>query len=243
MNRSVFDLDNRGSGIHEKLSIDVSQTTGYSLYPNSTHTEINVFCENDGTDPPCDEGVRTVFKGTTRGSGNDNPTDPNNLTEQQMERSVVFTFANTSCWTLEFNAYCTTEPDQKCSWYSGSQFLFSGSASQIVQQGSTECTDEEDERRKLVGSLPNWMSTTNTVQGYGLATLNFDISRRLGTRKKDERRLQGGQGSDIAISIPIVVDDEDDYLLKTAVGSSVYFPCLNFILCLFTIMGIVFAQL
>lgn len=218
---ALFDLDLRGGtpGIIEKVTMDTSQAAGYTLYPNITHSEVSVFCENDGSAPPCDEGVKTVFEGSSHGTGTDNPTDPSELTEQQMMRSVVFSFVNRSCWTLEFNAYC---PESQCGWYGGSRLLFSGGASQVVQYGSTDCTGAE-ERRDLQIALPSWMSTSAIVEGYGYATLNWYNSRRLGSSsdKKDGRRLQqDGVGSDIGLSIPITFGDDFSPRLKTAGGSS-----------------------
>merc|ERR1711935_635018 len=98
------------------------------------------------------------------------------MTGQQMKRSVVFTFVNTSCWTFEFNAECL--PGENCnSGTMGSNLLFSGGASQIVQQGSTECMPEEGERRDLRDDRRE-LSGTNIVQGSGQVTMNFDTSRR-----------------------------------------------------------------
>lgn len=47
--------------------------------------------------------------------------DPENMTETQKERSIVFTFKNTSCFTMTYFHYC---PVDDCSWYGGGNFLF-----------------------------------------------------------------------------------------------------------------------
>jgi len=114
--------------------MDASQITDFILYPNRQKSEVQLSCEDGSTTLPCDEGVRTVFHSSTKGTGDDNPTDPNNLTEQQKKRSVVYTFKNTSCFTMTFFHYCGVSD---CSWYGGGNFLFSGDAEQIVSEG--EC--------------------------------------------------------------------------------------------------------
>ena len=118
------------------MIIDTSQTSGYSFYPNKDDTEIEQTCENSDRTPPCTNDERTVFKSTVDGNGKDNPTDPNNLTEQQMKRSIVFTFEDTECFDMVYSAYCPFEPENKCSWYGGSNFFFAGSAQQITEEGA-----------------------------------------------------------------------------------------------------------
>ena len=147
--RSIFYLDRRnnvktGYGIHEKMLIDTSKTSGYVLYPDKEKTEVKQTCENDGSSPPCANGVRTVFEATTDGTGKDNPSDPNNLTEQQKSRSIVFSFEDTECWEFVYDAYCPFEPEQSCAWYGGSNFFFSGSAKEVVDEG--ECISPPQER-------------------------------------------------------------------------------------------------
>jgi hypothetical protein len=242
--RSVFDLDIRAKSpsIHEKMSIDTSQFAGYSLYPNADNTELGISCENDGSAPPCDEGVRTIFAGTTTGGGSDNPTDPNNLTEQQKKRSVVFTFTDTSCWTMEFNAYCPYEPEQSCGSYGGSKLLFGGGASQVVSQGSTECSDEQEEQLNDVGETESArtlrhlgaprrnLGSSAEVGGIGQATLMFVGARRL---SKNGRDLQGEAGpqANIELSIDIEIGDDEYNVVPTAGGrSSVWSSLLFFIL-------------
>eukprot|EP00534_Pseudo-nitzschia_fraudulenta_P008516 CAMPEP_0201149222 /NCGR_PEP_ID=MMETSP0851-20130426/10575_1 /ASSEMBLY_ACC=CAM_ASM_000631 /TAXON_ID=183588 /ORGANISM="Pseudo-nitzschia fraudulenta, Strain WWA7" /LENGTH=765 /DNA_ID=CAMNT_0047425587 /DNA_START=1226 /DNA_END=3520 /DNA_ORIENTATION=+ len=192
----VFDIDNRNSaiGIHEKMTIDTQQASGYSLYPNIDQTEVSLSCENDGSAPPCDGGVRTVFAGTTIGNGQDNPTSPENLTEQQKRRSVVFTFTNTSCWTMEYHAYCPFEPEQNCRWYGASKFLFSGTASQIVEEGVTDCTP--------VGgggsSTSGWRALGETSEGTGSVTASArDNTLEDGRRKQGRRELLSEKSAEV----------------------------------------------
>jgi len=224
---SVFDLDNRGGnpGIKEKMTIDTSQASGYSLYPNKDDTEVDLACENDGSWPPCDEGVRTIFSATTKGNGQDNPADPDDLTEQQMKRSVVFTFTNTSCWTMEFSANCPSEPEESCGWYGGSNLLFAGSASQIVEWGETDCTTVQEERR----STRHLGDNSAEVGGSGTTTLAFAGSRRL---TKDGRVLQAEAGPKASIELLVGIrETEDEYVvLRTAGGSSALPSLLLFIL-------------
>jgi hypothetical protein len=99
---------------------------------------VKLSCE-DRTSLPCNEGVRTVFHSSTKGTGPDNPTDPNILTETQKSRSVVFTFKDTLCWEFTYDHYCRIELEEggKCRWYGGGNFLFSGDAKEIIDEG--EC--------------------------------------------------------------------------------------------------------
>merc|ERR1711935_1252981 len=188
----------------------------------------------DGSLPPCGEGVRTVFEGSTQGGGEDNPTNPNSMTEQQMKRSAVFTFTNTSCWTMEFNAYCDTEPIPR-GRYGGSKLLFAGSASQVVYQGTTDCTeaDSANSRRLDLIDETGWDTDTGTahIGGSGWGTLRFAGSRRL---EKDGRALQGymPRSSKINLEVNIVTRDQDIYSLKTSGGFSIssWIGCLLFIL-------------
>jgi hypothetical protein len=135
---SVYDIDSRNAavdGIKEKMIIDITQAEDVILYPNEDESEVKLSCE-DETPLPCDSGVRTVFHSSTKGTGPDNPSDPNELTEQQKKRSVVFTFKDTSCWEFTYNHYCRIEVEtgEECRWYGGGNFLFSGA---IIKEG--EC--------------------------------------------------------------------------------------------------------
>jgi hypothetical protein len=125
---SFYDIDERNeaeNGIKEKIRFDTSQVTDFILYPNEQESEVILGCEDGTTTLPCDDGVRTVFHSSTKGTGGDNPKDPQNLTEQQKKRSVVFTFKDTSCFTVTMDHYCAVD---NCSWYGGGNFMFSGNA-------------------------------------------------------------------------------------------------------------------
>ena len=216
--RSIFDLDNRGKagnptkGIHEKMTMDTSQASSYSLYPDRYLTEVDQTCENDRSPPPCDYGVRTVFEATVVGKGTDNPDDPDNLTNEQMSRSIVFTFTDTACWTIVYNAYCPLEPESTCSWYGGSNFLFAGSAQQIIQEGETDCSPTNRKRRNLA------TTSEAQVEGVGSATLKFGGSRR--RLADDGRTLQDAAAGqvDIGMSIEVTSSDDGPAALRTAGG-------------------------
>jgi hypothetical protein len=150
--------------------MDTSQVAGYSFYPDMAGTEVNIYCESDGSPPPCGSGVRTVFEGAVTGNGLDNPTDPNALTETQKKRSVVFTFTDTSCFTFEFHSYCPTEPGTPCAIYGGAKFLFGGGAPQVVTEGDTECSDGT--RRKLDGLEPEGWTTIRTAESSSDSSSN-----------------------------------------------------------------------
>ena len=125
---SFYDIDERNEaedGIKEKIRFDTNQVTDFILYPNEQESEVILSCEDGTTAVPCADGVRTVFHSSTKGTGGDNPTDPTMLTEQQKKRSVALTFKDTSCFTITFDHYCGVD---KCRWYGGGNFLFSGNA-------------------------------------------------------------------------------------------------------------------
>jgi hypothetical protein len=125
---TFYDVDERNEaddGIKEKIRFDTNQVTDFILYPNELESEVILSCEDGTTTLPCKDGVRTVFHSSTKGTGEDNPTDPNNLTELQKARSIVFTFKDTSCFTATFDHYCAVD---KCRWYGGGNFVFSGDA-------------------------------------------------------------------------------------------------------------------
>ena len=125
---SVYDLDSRGGGLNEKFTIDTSQAQFYHVQGD---TEVKMWCENEGPASAiqsgtftyqnekgktmtvdrykpvtCDPGVNTIFHSTSKGKLEDNPTDPEKLTTQQLSRSIEFRFANTSCWTFKYEHYC-----------------------------------------------------------------------------------------------------------------------------------------
>merc|ERR1712238_576789 len=70
----------------------------------------------------------------------DNPTDPNNMTDQQKSRSIAFQFTDTDCFEFTYDHYCPSEQidgGTPCEGYTGGNFLFGGSASEIITDG--EC--------------------------------------------------------------------------------------------------------
>ena len=147
---TFFDLDKRAgrNGLKEKILIDHSQFTSYSLDPS---TQIKVECENGGGTPPeCGSNGRMVFQGPQVGTGDDNPTDPNTLTNLQKQRSVSFTFRQTSCFQVTFDHYCPLVSN-RCKW-TGGNFMFAGTAKQMVDDG--ECY-------QLVTMSPTKATTSN----------------------------------------------------------------------------------
>jgi hypothetical protein len=139
---TVFDTDERGGGIKEKMLMDVSQAASFQLWPDRTRSEIKMMCEY-GSSLPCNSGVRTIFHSSTVGTGEDNPTDPNMMTDQQKSRSVTFTFTDTDCWEFTYDHYCPSEQldydgqNSVCKGYTGGNFLFSGDSNEIISEG--EC--------------------------------------------------------------------------------------------------------
>jgi len=141
---SVYDLDQQGNGIEETLIIDLKQVQDYQLWPNTQDSEVKLSCESGGLDStlPCDSDDRVVFHSSTYGTGLDNPTDKDALTNQQLKRSIQFTFVNQSCFTFTFKSYCppdVNDPDnsQGCSVGGEGAFLFAGGAKQLIEEG--EC--------------------------------------------------------------------------------------------------------
>jgi len=160
---SVYDVDERNAsprGIKEKIIFDMSQATEYMLYPNADNTEIQVSCENPSETPPCPAGTRTVFHSSTRGTGSDNPDDPNNMTEQQKKRSIVFVFEDTECWDFTYEHYCRIEEEEggTCEWYGGGNFLFAGTAQEIIEEG--ECLTNAPTIAPLLTDTPTTAPTT-----------------------------------------------------------------------------------
>lgn len=137
---TIYDTDERSSGIKEKMIMDLSQAELYQLVDNS---EIVVQCE-DGSTPPC-QNSRTVFESTVAGKLSDNPSDPNDLTDLQKKRSVSFTFQDTSCWEFTYDHFCPKDQPEwegtpGCGKYTGGNFLFSGSSKEIRVEGKCETT-------------------------------------------------------------------------------------------------------
>jgi hypothetical protein len=142
---TIYDLDERGSDegtdivVKERFIMDVGQAKVYQLV---TNTKVQLSCE-DGSAAPCLGGVRTIFHSSEAGNGGDNPSNPNDLTPLQKQRSVSFTFANTSCWQFTYDHYCPVEQPgytgniESCKSYRGGNFLFAGESEEIIEDG--EC--------------------------------------------------------------------------------------------------------
>merc|ERR1712238_397365 len=112
---SVYDLDDApssGDGIKEKLILDISQVQDYQLWPNTQKSEVKLSCESGGLESqlPCGKDDRVVFHSSTKGTGADNPSDKDQMTNQQLERSIQFTFVNKSCFTFTYNHCKCTVP-------------------------------------------------------------------------------------------------------------------------------------
>jgi len=153
---SVYDIDERNAannGIKEKFIFDTKQAQEYVLWPNTEESEVKMFCENFQLWPhtsasqvnqlPCNEGERIIFHSSTNGVGADNPTDKDEMTDLQKSRSIQFAFVNTSCWRFTYNHYCPPDEagaSKDCLWYGGGNFLFAGSAKQLIEEG--ECITE-----------------------------------------------------------------------------------------------------
>jgi len=221
---SVFDIDNRVGeyAIREKLTMDTTQAESFALWPNEEESELYQYCENDGSAPPCDEGTRTIFEATTEGVGQDNPNDPNNMTDQQKKRSIVFTFKNKSCWTVIYSVYCSFEPERECRSYTGARLLFAGGADEVTQTGETKCAPERRNLGKSAEEARN-LEEFAIIEGYGTATLAFG-NRGRRHLSKDGRMLQatGGLKSDIDLSISIIMSDDDIGRSKTAGGANTW---------------------
>ena len=128
---TFFDLDNR-QGIQEDLVIDLSQALYYKL---SSSTEIDVECEDDSP-TPCPAGVKTVFKASENGTGDDNPRDPHNMTDLQLKRAVTFTFEDIESFEVGYNHYWVG-PGNMGNKPRGGNFLFSGGSQLSTEPG--EC--------------------------------------------------------------------------------------------------------
>merc|ERR1711988_1110896 len=154
---TVYDLDERSFTpdecphcIKEKFIFDTSQAADFTM---TNDTEIQLFCESFelwprkslDADPPsphlnCPPGDRTVFHSSTVGTLQDNPTNKDDMTRQQLRRSVQFTFMDTSCFSFTYNHYCPPDEagvSRNCQWYGSGNFLFAGAAKQLIEEG--EC--------------------------------------------------------------------------------------------------------
>jgi len=174
---SIYDVDERNAaanGIKEKITMDATQIKDFILYPNPEESEIELSCEDGSTLLPCDIGVRTIFHSTTKGTGGDNPKDPNDLDEVQKKRSIVYSFKDTSCFTMTLSHYC---PVDLCQWYGGGNFLFSGDADQLIEEG--EC---------ITTSTPPPIPTNPPTTGRGECENGFD--------NLDDYRYEDNQSKD-----------------------------------------------
>jgi len=137
---TVFDNDRRDGGLEEKMLIDASTVQSFQLWPNTEDSQVKLSCEDGSTNVPCDAGVRTIFHSSTIGYLDDNPTDPNEMNDLQKSRSIAFQFTDTDCFEFTYDHYCPSEQidgGTPCEGYTGGNFLFGGSASEIITDG--EC--------------------------------------------------------------------------------------------------------
>jgi len=148
----------------------MDQVDFYKLAPD---TEIELRCEDEGAaisdGGTCNEG-RTIFHSSTHGKGRDNPTDPDNLTDEQLARSVLFSFVNTACWDFTYDHYCPTEQDgsnRRCKGYDGGNFLFAGNSESLEKDG--ECITNSPTLAPTLS--PTAATTSPTVAPTGAPTV------------------------------------------------------------------------
>jgi len=173
---SVYDLDERmdcKNCIKEKFIFDTRQAVDYVM---TNDTEVQVFCESYtlwphksvDADPPsphtnCPPGDRLVFHSSTEGVRSDNPTNKDEMTRQQLRRSVQFTFKDTSCFHFTYNHYCPPEEvgnGTPCGWYGSGNFLFAGSAAQLIEEG--ECITSAPTTSPVPTKNPTVSPTTSS---------------------------------------------------------------------------------
>lgn len=148
---SIYDADQRGKGILEKLVVDLTPNgvnPGLTSFQLEATTELTMACEseNDTTDANgvCQSG-RTVFHSSTVGVLDDNPSDPDDLTPQQMDRSIQLYFTDTSCWELTYDHYCA---DDSVVCNGGGNFLFAGNSRSITETSGCTPTHPTDSPTK-----------------------------------------------------------------------------------------------
>merc|ERR1712194_356173 len=137
---TVFDNDIRTGGIEEKMLLDATTAQSFQLWPDTENSQVKLSCEDGSTNIPCEAGVRTIFHSSTIGYLHDNPTDPNDMNDLQKSRSIAFQFTDTDCFEFTYDHYCPSEQidgGTPCEGYTGGNFLFGGSASEIITDG--EC--------------------------------------------------------------------------------------------------------
>merc|ERR1719491_102861 len=137
---TVFDNDIRSGGIEEKMLMDATTAQSFQLWPDTEQSQVKLSCEDGSLNIPCEAGVRTIFHSSTIGYLDDNPTDPNDMNDLQKSRSIAFQFTDTDCFEFTYDHYCPSEQidgGTPCEGYTGGNFLFGGSASEIITGG--EC--------------------------------------------------------------------------------------------------------
>jgi len=114
---SFYDMDGAkdDKGL-ESISLKSDAFTDFFL---SDETEI-IHSESNGF---------MKFDATKKGSGDDNPEDPNKLSPLQQNRGVVFQMKRTDCFRVKMSVTC---PGKKCRNSGGRNFLFAGRANQLV---------------------------------------------------------------------------------------------------------------
>jgi len=75
---------------------------------------------------PAENSGLVEYMASTAGNADDNPSAPDDLTQQQQDRGVVFQIENTDCFRVKLSVVC----DGRC--HGGRNFLFAGRANQIV---------------------------------------------------------------------------------------------------------------
>jgi len=176
---TAFDLDDRGKNtklgqsIREKVIIDTSQVESFFL---TETTEVKLQCENRTPYSGTCDGARTVFRSSRPGGGEDNPIDPNNLTQDQRDRTVEFTFKDKACFELTFDHFCPADQDYwkkesfgKCKRYNGGFLLFSTATDPTIIDGECEFLGNEIIERPT--SIPTASPTsTPTLSPTGSPT-------------------------------------------------------------------------
>jgi hypothetical protein len=143
---AVFDLDQRGkpgknnNRAHERMIVN-TQKDGFSQASvTAENTELEIYCKSEAEVwPYC---TQIVFHSTTNGKESDNPgikgKGVEDLTKQQMDRSVLLWYKETACFSIEYHHYCPNAEPRKnnnCNEYAGGNFQFAG-YSQILTENT-----------------------------------------------------------------------------------------------------------
>jgi len=148
-----FDLDNRSAqnGIKEKL---VVKGWDQIIYPNTSTRDYtdHVYAGRDHlgeiiiypNDNELDSDNRATFNANTTAGNDDNPSDPNNLTDKQLRKSVGFKFTETSSFNVEFHEMCGLADHYGCGVVGGN-VLFAGTATQMAES----CAEGGEDDRNL----------------------------------------------------------------------------------------------